>query len=258
MMVENNGVKYFVFKNLTAAGVRHGISTRMGGVSVGPYESMNLWMASGDCPRTLQRNYALFCGAVGFDVDKIIKVKQVHGTKVAFFPTDNEVGEADGLATNAAGVVLTTYYADCVPLLFFDPVKCVIVNAHAGWRGVAANMMGAAVDAMVNRYGSHPSNIIVGIGPSISVDNFEVGQDCVDIFKKSLPFSANFIYNSRSIKYKYYVDLWEICREGLILAGLRPENIEVAGICTYASPDLFFSHRRDGLPRGSMAAMICL
>ena len=259
MIIEKSGVKYFVFKNLEAAGVRHLFSTRVGGVSEGAYASLNLGVTTGDCLVAIRKNFIRICDVAGFDVDGIVMSQQVHGTNIFSVESTKSVEKSvDGLVTDKAGIVLTTYYADCVPLLFYDPIKKVAGNAHAGWRGVAADMAGRMVAAMEGRHGSHPNDILVGIGPSISVKNFEVGAEVEDEFKKSLPFSEKFIYNSEGARDKYYVDLWEICRLSLIRAGVKPNNIEVAGICTYANPELFYSHRRDGLPRGGMAAMICL
>jgi len=285
MIVEKNGLKYFVFENLTAAGVRHCFTTRVGGVSSGVYDSLNMGMSSGDCADAVRENYRLVCHAVGFDIGGIVRTRQVHGVAVeatglvrgqsqkagtvpcqlgsgtvprswGLSPGAAPAVEADGLMTDEVGVVLVTYYADCVPLLFFDVRLRVVANAHAGWRGVVQGMPASAVDAMKRQYGSNPADILVGIGPSISAENFEVGAEVVEEFKKSLPFSDKTVYNSKIAKNKFHIDLWQVCRESLILTGIKPENIEIAGICTHANADLFYSHRRDGTPRGNMAAFI--
>jgi YfiH family protein len=255
------GLQVIMFENLIIAGVEHYFTTRIGGVSKGVYSSMNLGLNSGDCPEDIRENYRIICEGSRFKIENIVMNKQVHGTDIVEAQAAPAFGlplnEADGLMTDIPGLVLTTYYADCVPLFFYDPRNHVIANSHAGWRGCAHNMAGKTIAAMQNRYNSRPKDILAGIGPSISVKNFEVGAEVVNSFKKELPFSDKFIYNSKSAE-KYHVDLWEICRTGLLEAGLKPENIEIAGLCTYEREDLFYSHRRDGLPRGSMAGMMML
>jgi len=258
MIIEKNGLKYFTFGHLSGAGVAHCVTTRVGGVSGGVYESLNMGFGSGDDAALVQENYRRVCDALGIDGGRIARTRQVHGVNVQAAGDAAVYEDTDGLMTNKTGVSLVTYYADCVPLLFYDPKLRVVANAHAGWRGVADNMAGAVVAAMIKHYGCEPSGILVGIGPSICVDNFEVDKDVPDVFKKKLPFSDKFIYNSRSAKNKYHVDLWSVCRESLILAGVKAENIETSGICTYERADLFYSHRRDGVPRGNMAAFIVL
>ncbi|MCL2573625.1 MAG: peptidoglycan editing factor PgeF [Defluviitaleaceae bacterium] len=258
--VEKNGVVYFVFENIEAAGiVRHGFSSRIGGVSQGYFASMNLGKNRGDSTDNVEKNYQLFCDAIGCDVDSIVRLNQQHSTiimKIDESPPIDAFG--DGLVTNTLGQTLMTYYADCVSLLLCDPVKRVIANCHAGWRGTAYNMAGEAIKKMTEEYGCNPYDILVGIGPSISCKNFEVGAEVVQEFKESLPFSADFVYNSEINKNKYHIDLWGINRQSFIMAGLQEENIEIAGMCTFDDETHFYSHRRDGSNRGSLAAVIQL
>ena len=264
MIIEKNGVKYFVFENLTKAGVKHCFTTRVGGVSEGAYSSLNLGFHNGDCPEAVGENLRRICDVVGFDVDSFVMTRQVHGVLVenlglpGTIPEGGGQSPCDGLMTALTSVTLATYYADCVPIMLFDPVRRVIANAHAGWRGCAADMAGAAVAAMQRHYGCNPADILAGIGPAISMENFEVGQEVVDEFQKSLSFFDSFVYNSKVTKNKYHIDLWGICQKSLEQAGLKTHNIEVAGMCTYALHELFYSHRRDGVPRGNMLAMISL
>jgi hypothetical protein len=259
MIKEKNGIKYFVFQNLTNQGITHCFSTRTGGVSTGPYASLNLGYNKGDDDANVEENYTRLFDVMGFNKNNIVKSRQTHSTNVAAIEqTGIEPKDTDALMTNKTNIILATYYADCVPLLFYDPKKRVIANAHAGWRGVANNMALETVTAMVNHYDSNPNDIIAGIGPCISAKNFLVDQDVADEFKKQLPFSEKFIYNSEGVQGKYHINLRGTCRESLIKAGLNPENIEVTDLCTFDNPELFFSHRRDGLPRGSLAAFIML
>ena len=256
--IEKNGVVYFIFENLEATGiVRHGFSSRIGGVSRGHFASMNLGLYTGDDMEAVKENRRRFCEAVGLSFERIAGLRQIHSTiivKVDDYPLLDMSG--DGLVTALQRITLATYYADCVPLLLCDPIKRVIANCHAGWRGTAHNMAGAAVQKMTADYGCNPRDILVGIGPSISCKNFEVGAEVVQEFKDLLPFCANFVYNNDNKENKFHIDLWGINRASFVAAGIPENNIETAGICTFEDETHFYSHRRSGKNRGSLAAFI--
>ena len=258
--IEKNGVLYFVFENIEATGiVRHAFSTRIGGVSRGHFASMNLGLHTDDDMDNVKENRRRFCEAVGFGDNGIAELRQHHTTdiiRVDGYLPPNVSG--DGLITNLPGITLVTYYADCVPLLLCDPVKRVIANCHAGWRGTAHNMAGKAVQKMATEYGCSPRDIIAGIGPSICQENFEVGAEVAQDFKDLLPFSAEFMYNSHSKPNKFHADIRGINCRCFIEAGVPEENIEIAGLCTFYEETHFYSHRRSGKNRGSLAAFIAL
>ena len=258
--IEENDVVYFEFENIAAVGlVRHGFSTRIGGVSRGHFAAMNLGYGRGDDDVNVKENYRLFCHALGVDVESIAKGSQKHTTNIRRADCPGSIFDnTDGLVTDKPGITLVTYYADCVPLLLCDPVRGAIANCHAGWRGTAHNMAGAAVEKMMAEYGSNPKDILVGIGPSIAYQNFEVGPEVAQTFKNLLPFSAEFVYNSQSKPEKYHIDLWAINRASLMAAGVPKENVEMAGMCTFDDEAHFYSHRRSGSDRGSLAAFIAL
>jgi YfiH family protein len=258
--IEKNGVVYFAFKNIEATGiVRHGFSTRIGGVSRGDFASMNLGLYTDDNMDDVEENRRRFCRAVGFGDNPVAELKQHHTTDIIRVDENLPLNvNGDGLITNMPGIVLTTYYADCVPLLLCDPVKGVIANCHAGWRGTVRNMAGIAVQKMVTEYGCNPRDIIAGIGPSISQKNFEVGPEVAQEFNNLLPFSEDFVYNSDNKPNKFYIDLWGINRHSFIKAGIPEENIETARMCTFDDETHFYSHRRNGKARGSLAAFIAL
>ena len=258
--IEKNGVVYFVFENLEAAGiVRHAFSTRIGGVSHGHFAAMNLGYNRGDDAQNVKENYRLFCATLGFDAENIVAGNQQHTTNIEKVDCITKgLENIDGLVTGKAGIVLTTYYADCVPLLLCDPVRRIIANCHAGWRGTARNMAGKAVQKMAAEYGCNPRDILAGIGPSISQRNFEVGAEVAQEFKYVLPFSVDFMYNSDNGPDKFYIDLWGINRHSLVTAGVPEENIEMAGLCTFDDETHFYSHRRNGKDRGSLAAFITM
>ncbi|MCL2575579.1 MAG: peptidoglycan editing factor PgeF [Defluviitaleaceae bacterium] len=256
---EKNGVVWFEFENLAEHNIRHCFTTRIGGVSNDGYSSLNLGFYNGDDINNIHENFLRTCNTIGFDPTRVVLSNQMHGTHIEKIQEKRDVEKTDGLVTDVVGITLATYYADCVPILLYDPINRAVANAHAGWRGVAADMPSEAVKAMTKFYKTNPNDLLAGIAPSISAKYFEVGADVAEIFKKSLPFSSNFVYNSASVQNKFHIDLWGVCRESLINAGLAPQNIEIANLCTYERDDLFFSHRRSqGAPRGNMLAMIQL
>jgi len=247
---EKNGIVYFTFDNLEATGlVRHGISSRIGGVSAGHFAAMNLGLQTGDDINNVKENYRLFCEALSCRPENIVMTDQHHTTNIHNVVDKRPFSHIDGLVTDMAGAVLVTYYADCVPLLLCDPVKRVVANCHAGWRGTAHNMAGKTVGKMVDDYDCNPRDILAGIGPSISQKNFEVGAEVVEEFIRLLPFCTEFIHNN-------HIDLWGVNRQNFIAAGIPDGNIETVGLCTFDDEVHFFSHRRSGVRRGSLAAFI--
>ena len=255
---ETNGIIYFEFEHLAKTNlVHHCFSSRIGGVSKPPYTSMNLAYHMGDDLADVDQNFRLISKAARFDHKKIIMTDQIHHANIQIIGVDKpELKGVDSLVTAVPGHVLVSYYADCVPLLFLDPVKKVIANSHAGWRGTAADIAGGTLRQMSQNFNCRPIDILVGIGPSISITHFEVGHEVIQMFEH-FPLEAKPYMKQKSDK-KWHIDLREINQELLLQAGVLAKNIEVSDLCTYEHPDLFFSHRRDGSKRGNMAAMIAL
>jgi YfiH family protein len=271
-MVKNsvNGVTFFSFPLLDQTGlVKHGFSSRVGGVSEGQWAELNLGLHNGDEPDRVTENYRRFAEAVGVTADSMVLSAQVHKTnlrKVGAADRGKGIGpsdirETDGLYTSEPGVTLVTFYADCVPLLFLDPVKRVIAASHSGWRGTAAEIGKITVQTLQREYGSNPADIMAGIGPSIGPCCFEVGADVAEVFLGHQGW-AEFVSEPYQLiadgPLKYKVDLWRVNRAILISAGLLPEHIDCDPLCTCCHPDLFYSHRRSGAARGSMAALLAL
>ncbi|MCL2525465.1 MAG: peptidoglycan editing factor PgeF [Coriobacteriia bacterium] len=271
-MIRNtrNRITYFSFENLSqgTAGehVHHAFSTRLGGVSSGPWSSMNLSGLLGDDPAAVEENFRRF-STLGFPLESMVFSQQTHQCKVlAVGAADRGKGTLrqrdykgiDGLVTNEPDVVLATFYADCVPLYFVDPVMHAIGLSHAGWRGTVGEIGARTLQSLVENYGSDPHDVLVGIGPSICKECFEVSFDVADAFKSELPWSKDFIAEHPTKIEKSFIDLQGINRQSLIRAGIPAENIELPGICTACNPELFFSHRATGLPRGSLAAFLSL
>jgi len=256
---EKNGVIWYEFEHMAKTGlVNHCFSSRIGGVSDVPWDSMNLAYHMGDEALAVDKNFERISKVVGFDHEKVVCTTQIHENHLQVMTADNDVvaDEIDGLVTGEPGLVLVSYYADCVPLLFLDPKKSVIANSHAGWRGTSLNMAQVTIEKMVFEFGCHPEEILVGIGPCISMKHFEVGKEVVLTFEENLPQLGSHIKKKNSKK--WHLDLTAMNRQLLTEAGILAKNIEVANLCTFSDPMHFFSHRRDGIARGNMAAMIVL
>lgn len=183
--------------------------------------------------------------------------KQCHGIAVAQVSKDNSLQipiDTDALVTNVPGLAIGVLSADCVPILFFDPIKQVIGAAHAGWKGTVADIAGATVRKMQSAYGSEAQNIIACIGPSISQPHFEVGEEVADQFRQ-LELTACITHEKGT---KPRIDLWEA--NGLLLqrAGIAADNIHVAALCTYDHADKFYSARKEGFGTGRFGAFILL
>jgi len=264
---QNLGVTYLTFPSFEKySSVNHAFSTRLGGVSQNEYSSMNLNFGRGDNDENVVENFHRFCAAAGFDYSTLVASSQDHHTfirKVGVrhcgmgFLKPKDIKSVDGLITDKENVTLVTYYADCVPLFFFDPEKHAIGLAHAGWRGTVAKIGTKMVAAMTREFGSQPCDIIAAVGPSIGPCCFEVDTPVYEEFAKQTELHPQeFIQNKDGGK--YMIDLWEANRRILLEAGVSDENITVAGLCTKCNADWLFSHRATGGKRGGLAAMMCL
>lgn len=261
-----NGVTFFQSDGMNAAGgVAHGFSARLGGVSEGMWESLNLGPSRGDDPDHVRENYRRFFAAIGADGKQLAMTNQVHGGVVRTVttadlrtdPYDKPAYEADGLMTDLPGVALVIYSADCIPILFYDPVRRVIAAVHAGWRGTAAGIAAAAVERMRDVYGCDPKDILAAIGPGIGPDCFETHEDVPNAMTAALS-TAVLCHIRIKENGKFAVDLKNINAMRLEQAGLEADHIAVSSLCTACHPELFWSHRKLGTNRGSMAAAIQL
>lgn len=262
---ECDGLVYYTFPAFDEISfVRHGFSTRLGGVSEGIYESMNLSFTRGDSDGAVRENFARFCRAIGTDSENVVISAQEHHTTL-YNATAADRGrgvtrargyaDIDGLLTDEAGVVLCTQYADCVPLFFVDPVRRVVATSHSGWKGTVARIGEITVRRMCDDYDCRPENILAAVGPSIGPCCFEVDAPVYDAFS-AMPLFDSGCYRQRGEKYD--IDLWEINRRILREAGIADDHLTVTDLCTRCYPDLFWSHRATGGQRGSLAAFIAI
>ena len=250
---------------LSAGGVAHGFSTRLGGVSQGMWAALNLGVSRGDDPDHVRENYRRFFAAIGADGKKLAMTNQVHGGRVRVVtsadwkddPYQRPDYEADGLMTDTPGVVLLIYSADCIPILLYDPVRRVIAATHAGWRGTAAGIAAAAVERMKEIYECRPQDILAAIGPGIGPCCFETHEDVPNAMMAAVS-SAALPYVKVLENGKFTLDLKGINAQLLTRAGLEKEHIAVCQDCTACMREKYWSHRRMGTNRGSMAAAIQL
>lgn len=258
-------VGYLTFKDLEKYDfLNHLYSTRLGGVSKNEFKSMNLSLSCGDDPKNVIKNYEIFCSALDFDINKIVRIKQVHGNKIEMISEEDvkngfekEVTKtADGLVTNVPGIILSTRHADCLAIFMVDPVLKVVGLAHAGWRGTVARVAKSLVDAFINNYGSDPQNIVCALGPGIRKCCFEVGKDVFEEFKNMNLVGFDNFYTQNGDRFN--IDTLKVNKEILIQCGVKEQNIFKSDVCTNCNHDLLFSHRASGGKRGNNGAFIMI
>lgn len=259
-----NGVKYITFPKLEErTEIRHIFSSRIGGVSTGRYASMNLSFSNGDTKENVLKNYKILCGIAGIDIGNLVLSQQTHTNNVKIVSAEDKGAgifeepfqNVDGLITNTPGIALVTQYADCTPLLFFDPKKKVIASSHSGWRGTVKEIGKVTVHKMRDNFGSNPKDIIVGIGPCISKCCYEVDTPVFKEFKKIDYLDLNKIFTDKG-NGKFMLDTAEANRQILINAGIDEKNMDISDLCTNCHSDELHSHRATKGERGNMAAII--
>lgn len=240
-------------------GITHAIFTRHGGVSPEPWASLNTGGTVGDAPENVRRNHHIMYETLKVDAARAVTVWQVHGcdTVLATHPVYNRrwLAHADAMMTNRPGLPLVMRYADCTPILAYDPVRGAVGIAHAGWRGTVLGMASHLIKAMQNAFGSRPADIRAGIGPAIGPDRYQVGEEVVNAVHEQFGTLDGLIKRDPADGSAYF-NLWEANRLDLLRAGV--EEIEVMGLCTAERTDDFFSHRGEHGKTGRFGAVICL
>ena len=259
-----SGVTFYRAEGL---GTVHGFSTRLGGVSAPPFDTLNLGLSQGDDPACVRENFRRFCAAVGADVDRMVVTHQVHQDDVRI-ATSADAGkgldrerdyDVDGLITNERGLPLVIHSADCIPVLLYDPVKQVIGACHAGWRGTALGIAARTARRMAEVYGTDPADLHCAIGPGISRCCFETGPEVPEAVHALLGSDAEGLCPpEEGVEGKFLVDLKETNRRRLLQLGLAPEHIDVSPDCTMCMQDVYWSHRATKGRRGTMASVIML
>lgn len=274
----------------------HGIFTRQGGHSEPPYQGLNtstsLKSEPHDSVDNVARNRQLALQALGLQDYPAVTLWQIHGADVAVFNSHDEwrtdwafhsyyerawtpssVRKSDALITRESGIALTLSFADCTPIILYEPTERVLGIAHGGWRGTARGIAFATIEKMQQQFGCQPANIYAGIGPAIGTCCYEVSEDVRDLFMGTAQFAdmptdgqyrswvreaAVFSTVQLPDKTSLRLDLWATTRNQLLMAGLHPSHIEVAGICTRCHTDRFFSHRGEHGITGRFPVIIAL
>ena len=241
--------------------VTHGFTTRMGGVSEGYCSTMNISTTRGDAPEAVEENRKRLARALGVKVEDFTYTHQTHTTNVAVVREEDRgkrFMETDGMVTNVPGICLVTFYADCVPLYFVDPVQNAIGLSHSGWRGTVGRMGQVTLEKMKEVYGTRPEDIYAAIGPSICQDCYEVSGDVIEEFQKSFKKSVcpQLFYKKENGKYQ--LNLWRANQLVLTEAGVAEQKIAVTNLCTHCNPEILFSHRSTGVKRGNLSALLAI
>ncbi|KAB3533174.1 peptidoglycan editing factor PgeF [Alkaliphilus serpentinus] len=262
-VLEENNIKYISFDRLREIPyIKHGFSTKIGGVSTGSYQQMNMGFKTGDKPENVIQNLRLFCDALKMNFEDLVISHQIHSDEIMVVKDkgrgymNNPLRGIDALITNEVRIPLMTYYADCVPLFIVDPVEKAVGLAHAGWPGTVKKIGYKTIKKMIEIYGTKPEDIIVVVGPSIGECCYEVGEEVIEKFNRNFTNCQSFVIPKGGGKYT--LNLWEANRLSLKEIGVLDRNIIISGLCTGCNPSLLYSHRMEGPETGRMAAVIQL
>lgn len=264
----NEETPYFSFPKLESIPfIRHGFSTRLGGVSSGMFKTLNLSYHRGDEKEDVTENYRRICKSIGMRQEDIVFSDQVHDTKIHVARKEDcqgteygnrKLSQTDGLITNEKHVVLCTSYADCVPLFFVDIRNKAIGASHSGWKGTVGKIGAKTVKKMGQEFGTKPEDLYCVIGPSICAGCYEVSGDVIEkIEEKFLEYvRKQCIFPKENGKYQ--LDLWMLNKMILMEAGVPESQIAVSNVCTCCNHTLLFSHRASGGKRGNLCGFISL
>lgn len=246
--------------------VKHCFTTRLGGVSEGIFESLNLSFSRGDQREAVEENFRRVSQALGTEYSNFVFTDQTHTVNVRRVAMEDAgkgltrergYSDVDGLITNEPGLVLSTFYADCVPLYFVDTKKRAIGLSHSGWRGTVKRMGRVTLEAMRREFGTEPEDVICAIGPSICQDCYEVSEDVAAEFMREFSsHSEEFLQDKGNGKYQ--LDLWRANEMILREAGIKPEHLSVTDLCTCCNEKILFSHRASQGKRGNLGAFLSL
>ena len=258
----------FRFQNLSKqSGVEHFVSTRIGGLSLPPYESLNLGFHVGDAPKTVLKNRERLAATLKIPLSDFTLARQIHSATVTVVTEemrgnggadyDAAVEATDAMVTAVPELCLAVLTADCVPVLLLDPCKRVVAAVHAGWRGSVKLIAQKTVKTLEQEFNCKPADLLAGIGASIGPCHYEIGPDVIAQVKDTFGGTDGYI-NDESSNGKGYFNLWEANKRQIMEAGVPPQNIEVAQICTYCNAHMFFSVRHQKGTTGRFGAGIML
>lgn len=263
LLQEKSGVSFLTIPSFLEAGFwKHCHTTRKGGVSRGCYASLNLSKTRENSPENKEENYRRVCRVLDVSYESLALVNYAHGDGIynasvadagKGITRESDLPPCDAMIIYETGITAVTLHADCVPVFFADKKQKIACVSHAGWRGVYEGLPAKIVQTFLHKYGSARKDILIGIGPHIMAECFEVREDVAQPFSER--FGSETVIRKNG---KLYVDLQHAILEQLDRANALPENITCADICTYTREDLFFSHRRDRGNTGAMGSFISL
>ncbi len=257
MRSESGGIPTYHFESLSADGLVHSIFTRLGGVSREPFDSLNVGGAVGDDPAAVAENHERVYARLGLSAAQVTSPRQIHGNRVVAI-TGHQAGstvpDSDGLVTTTPGVALLLRFADCQPVLLYDPAHHALALVHAGWRGVAQGIARRAVEAMVQAYGTRPGDLLAGLGPAIGPCCYTVGDKVAAAMGYVLPDWSGAL--SSLGEDQWSLDLSAANAQQLSAEGVQ--QIEPADICTACNQHEFYSHRGDNGRTGRFAVVAYL
>lgn len=261
-------VPYLEYPMLRETGIiRHGFSTRLGGVSEGCWASMNLSFERGDRPEAVMENFRRIGDELGVRCEDMVLSQQTHTANVRVvtgadrgkgITRERDYTDVDGLITNEPGICLVTSFADCVPLYFVDPVKKAIGLSHSGWRGTVGKIGKRTVEMMGESFGSDPADILAAVGPSVCMDCYEVSGDVIEKFRQVFDEKLwpELFYEKENGKCQ--LDLWKANELIFLESGILPEHMAVTNLCTHCNSEILYSHRAAGDKRGNLCAFLAL
>jgi polyphenol oxidase len=262
------GIWYGAFSLLENDGLQQAVSTRFGGVSDKEYASLNLALHNGDAVEKVIENRRRFAQGLGIDSTMLCTCEQVHGTVVAKIAKseagagsqryETAIAATDALITNEKNLPLFLFFADCTPILFFDPEHKAIGLAHGGWKGTVGKIAQKTVLAMSREFGTRLDQCLVAIGPAIGPCCYEVDTYVKDQFVEAFPIAKEQIISPGKEPNKWMLDLSAANRIQLEEIGVQPKHIDIAGVCTKCNSDVFFSYRADQGKTGRIGALLCL
>ncbi|MDX2130117.1 MAG: peptidoglycan editing factor PgeF [Chloroherpetonaceae bacterium] len=226
-------------------------STREGGISPVPYDSLNLGNSTNDNPENVDQNRHRFFSHLGYRLSQVALSRQIHGSSILKVEMPGIYDGFDALMTNQTGILIGVSIADCAPILLHDPKKQVIAAVHAGWRGAKDKILSKTIIALHAQYGSNPADILMFIGACIGSEKFEVGEEVAEAFDPLFSRESK-------IQGKFLLDLKSALAKEAEENGVKRDKVEISTECTASSPDRFFSHRKSGGITGRMLAVIGL
>ncbi len=251
-----DSILLYQFDGLEGAGIMHAALTRLGGVSSGPFATLNLGHTVGDDLAAVEENHRRALSALGLRRNQVVSPYQVHSANVRLVGAAHAgtvQPDTDGLLTTTPGVALFFRFADCAPVLLFDPVQRAVGLVHAGWRGAANGVVGAAVAAFVRHAGSKPGDLWAGIGPTIGPCCYEVGPEVAETVARACPAGTQVVVRQNG---SLHLDLPGAVRAQLLAAGVG--EVEMSGICTACHTDEWFSHRAENGRTGRFGMLAML